>query len=92
MAFNRIAHYNVRSGDRKLWGEDKYLLGEPILAPRAADSGENDGYLLDLAYNQETELNELLVLDAADITLGPVARVHLPVRIPSGFHGTWVGA
>jgi len=28
------------------------------------------------------------VLDAG--TLEPVASVHLPVRVPHGFHGNWV--
>ena len=30
------------------------------------------------------------VFDALDIGKGPVARVRLPQRIPSGFHACWV--
>ena len=33
---------------------------------------------------------QLLVIDATDISAGPVARVMLPLRVPYGFHGTWV--
>jgi carotenoid cleavage dioxygenase-like enzyme len=65
---------------------------QPILAPRVGGTGEGDGYILNLAYDQTTALNDLLIFDAADIESGPVAKVRLPVRIPSGFHGTWVGA
>jgi len=32
------------------------------------------------------------VLDARDITDGPVARVKLPRRVPFGFHGNWMPA
>jgi carotenoid cleavage dioxygenase len=31
---------------------------------------------------------ELVVLDAQD--LSDVARVHLPRRVPVGFHGNWI--
>lgn len=92
LVFNQLVHYDVSTGARKLWGDDKYLLGEPIFAPRQGSSVEGDGYVLNLAYDQSTELNDLLVFDAADITAGPVAKARLPLRIPSGFHGTWVGA
>jgi carotenoid cleavage dioxygenase len=34
--------------------------------------------------------SELAVFDAQAITDDPVAVVHLPVRVPNGFHGNWV--
>ena len=85
-------HYDMSTNSRKEWGEEKYLLGEPMLAPRSSSAAEGDGYVLMLAFNQETSLTDLLILDAAQIEAGPVATVKVPVRIPSGFHGTWVGA
>jgi carotenoid cleavage dioxygenase len=32
------------------------------------------------------------ILDATDIGAGPVATVHLPRRVPFGFHGSWLPA
>jgi carotenoid cleavage dioxygenase len=32
------------------------------------------------------------VLDALDITAGPVATVRIPFRLHEGFHGTWVAS
>ena len=52
---------------------------------------EAEGYLLMLANDLETSLTELMVFDALDIQSGPRCRARLPVRIPAGFHGTWVG-
>jgi carotenoid cleavage dioxygenase-like enzyme len=92
LSFNRLLHFDTHSGTRKEWGDDKYLLGEPVFAPRAADAPEADGYLLVLAYDQSTQLSEMMIFDAADIEPGPVAKARLPLRIPAGFHGTWVGA
>lgn len=91
LAFNRLLHFDTHTGTRKEWGEDRYMLGEPVFAPRSADAPEGDGYLLMLAYDQTTELSEMMIFDAADIEPGPVAKARLPLRIPAGFHGTWVG-
>lgn len=92
LVFNRLLHYDTKTGARKTWGDDNYLLGEPILAPRSADADEGDGYLLTLAYDQTTCLNEMMIFNADDIETGPIGKAKLPLRIPAGFHGSWVGA
>jgi carotenoid cleavage dioxygenase-like enzyme len=46
------------------------------------------GLVVDMA--QET--TALVILDAHDFTAPPLARVHLPHRVPAGFHGNWVPA
>jgi carotenoid cleavage dioxygenase len=92
LMFNRVVHFDRVTGTRKLWGDDRYLLGEPVFAPRSGSATEGDGYVLNLAYDQSTALSELLIFVATDIERGPVARARLPLRIPAGFHGTWVGA
>jgi carotenoid cleavage dioxygenase len=92
LMFNRLIHFDMQTGSRKVWGDGRYMLGEPILAPRAGSGDEADGYIINLAYDTTSGLNDLLIFDASDIEAGPVAKARLPVRIPSGFHGTWVGA
>ncbi len=58
--------------------------------PAEPDSGEDDGYVLSLIYDPDRQASDLLVLHAQDFTGDPVATVHLPVRVPYGFHGNWV--
>ncbi|WP_436849340.1 carotenoid oxygenase family protein [Streptomyces massasporeus] len=36
--------------------------------------------------------SDLVILAAQDFTGEPVARTHLPGRVPPGFHGSWVRA
>lgn len=63
--------------------------GEFVFVPRAADSAEDDGWMMglvvDMARGGETDLR---LLDAPTMT--EVARVALPRRVPLGFHGNWV--
>jgi len=57
--------------------------------PRAA---EDDGYTLAYVHNPDRGAADLVVLAAQDFTGKPVARAHLPGRVPLGFHGSWVPA
>ena len=41
-------------------------------------------------YDPDTDRSSLVVLDAQHVSAGPVAEVHLPVRVPYGFHGAFV--
>ncbi len=64
--------------------------GEFVFVPRAAQGDETDGWYLGLVVNAAEETTDLVLLDAADFTGSPVATIHLPHRIPPGFHGNWV--
>ena len=43
-----------------------------------------------LVYDATTDRSDLVILHAQDFTGEPVATVHLPQRVPFGFHGNWV--
>jgi carotenoid cleavage dioxygenase-like enzyme len=54
--------------------------------------GEGEGWMLTYAWDRARGASDLLILDALNMAAGPVAAVHLPTRVPYGFHGTWVPA
>ena len=68
----------------------RYGYGEAVFIPRAGATAEDDGYVMALRIDAETNTSDLAVFDAQAITDEPVAVVHVPVRIPNGFHGNWI--
>jgi carotenoid cleavage dioxygenase len=64
--------------------------GEAVFVPRAAGASEDDGWLLMLVYDPARDTSDLVVLDARDVAGEPEAIVHLPRRVPFGFHGNWI--
>jgi carotenoid cleavage dioxygenase len=65
-------------------------LGEAVFVPRSADADESDGWLMLLVHSSDTDTSALHILNAEDVTGEPEAVVHLPQRVPAGFHGNWV--
>lgn len=63
--------------------------GEPVFIPRHDAAAEDDGWVMALRLDRGADRSDLVVLDAQDITGPPVATVHLPARVPAGFHGNW---
>jgi carotenoid cleavage dioxygenase len=64
--------------------------GVRVFVPAAGARAEDDGYLLSFVFDPATQRSELLILEAANMASPPIARVHLPTRVPAGFHGSWV--
>ncbi|MCV2489270.1 carotenoid oxygenase family protein [Geodermatophilus sp. YIM 151500] len=64
-------------------------VGEAVFVPSAPDAAEDDGYVLAFVHDPDRGATDLVVLAAQDFAGEPVARVHLPARVPLGFHGSW---
>jgi carotenoid cleavage dioxygenase len=65
---------------------------EPPFAPADHAKAEDDGYLVGFMWDDVAQQSFVTVFDARDISKGPVARIRIPVRVPNGFHATWVSA
>ena len=65
------------------------VAGEAVFAPADEHPG-GPGWLLAFVHDAATDRSEVVVLDADAIEDGPVAAVRLPVRVPHGFHGSWL--
>jgi carotenoid cleavage dioxygenase len=63
---------------------------EAVFIPRGSDAAEDDGWVMSLVYDADRDASDLVILNALDFTGEPEAVVHLPQRVPFGFHGNWV--
>ncbi|RBQ17886.1 dioxygenase [Spongiactinospora rosea] len=66
--------------------------GEAVFVAAGSAAGENDGYLMTFVHDRATDRSHLAILNAADLAAPPLAEVHVPVRVPAGFHGNWIPA
>nr|QCP71052.1 9-cis-epoxy-carotenoid dioxygenase [Pohlia nutans] len=89
--FSGIAKVDLDSGRIAGWRKcaPGCFVSEPYFVP-ASETKEDDGYVVTYYQDENTGVSELLVMDAQSPTLEIVASIHLPSRVPYGFHGTFL--
>ncbi|MGP3915346.1 carotenoid oxygenase family protein [Nonomuraea sp. 10N515B] len=86
---NTLIKHDLEDGtqEKRQFGRGAYV-GEPVFV--ASGQAEDDGYVLSYVNNPARGAADLVILSAQDFTGEPVATVHLPARVPLGFHGSWI--
>lgn len=88
---NALVKHDLLHGTTEVHGFARdSAVGEAVFAADPAGSAEDEGYLMAYVHDPERGAADLVVLSAQDFTGPPVARVHLPVRVPLGLHGSWI--
>jgi carotenoid cleavage dioxygenase-like enzyme len=64
--------------------------GEPVFAANPGGGAEDDGWILTYVYDATRDKSDFVIFDATNLEKPPVARIHLPFRVPFGFHGSWL--
>lgn len=88
--FNCLAHYKW---DERI--EDTYWAGscatfqEPSFIPKK-DGAEGEGWLIALLNHLDVLRNDVVIFDARNLAAGPVATIHLPMKLRLGLHGNFV--
>jgi carotenoid cleavage dioxygenase len=62
-------------------------VAEFVFIPDCDDSPEDRGTLMGFVHDPDRDAADLMMLDSQ--TLETKAAVHLPARVPAGFHGNW---
>lgn len=86
----QIVRVDIQERRSKLWSESGCYPGEPVFVARPQAEREDDGVLLSVVLDANSERSFLLVLDACD--LSEIARAEVPHHIPFGFHGQFAQA
>jgi carotenoid cleavage dioxygenase len=63
------------------------MTAEPVFVRKSGATAEDQGWILSYVYDPQSDLSEVVILDAQDFAGEPVATIRLPVRVPFGFHG-----
>ncbi|GIU84028.1 MAG: carotenoid cleavage dioxygenase [Acidimicrobiales bacterium] len=89
--FCGVAKSDIRTGTtvRHLY-EEHEVCGEHVFVPDPEGSAEDDGWLMSFVVDRRDRSTDLVILDARDLGADPVARVHIPRRVPIGFHAAWI--
>jgi carotenoid cleavage dioxygenase-like enzyme len=90
-AFEALARYDLTTGARTVHLFPAGMtVGEPLFVADPRGKREEDGFLFTFAHEEGSPTGRLVILDARDLSQGPIAQIHLPRRVPAGLHGSWV--
>lgn len=63
---------------------------EPVFIPRGPDAEQGDGWLVGMVGRRAENRTDFVIVDARNLSAGPVATIKFPCRVHEGFHGIWI--
>jgi carotenoid cleavage dioxygenase len=89
--FHALVKYDHETGRATRYDyEPGWFASESPFARSTRGGDEDDGYVVTIMTHAESFESESWVFSAREIERGPVCRVKLPARVPSGFHAKWI--
>jgi beta,beta-carotene 9',10'-dioxygenase len=87
---DNVVKVNVETGEAVTWFEDGCYPGEPVFIASPDSKAEDEGVLLSVVLDVNSQRSFLLVLNAAN--LSELARAEAPHHVPFGFHGNYLAS
>jgi carotenoid cleavage dioxygenase len=86
-----LTKYDYQTGAiaRHFHGPHRYG-GEGVFVPRPGATAEDDGWLVTYVHDERERTDEMVFVNAQNVSAPPGACIRIPGRIPYGFHGAWV--
>jgi carotenoid cleavage dioxygenase len=93
LLMNCLFHKDLATGaEQHWWCGPLSSLQEPCFIPRGRKAAEGDGWIVQICNRLEEHSSDLLVFEALEIANGPIATLHIPIRLRFGLHGNWAQA
>ena len=89
--FTGLIKHDLAHGtsERANYGPGRLTM-ETVFVPRTEAAGEDDGWLMSYIHDATTNRGDVVLRHAQDLAASPIATVHLPRRVPFGFHSNWL--
>jgi carotenoid cleavage dioxygenase-like enzyme len=90
--YNAVGRFDLTNnrGERHSFGpRETTFTSEAIFVPKNENAAEGEGYLLSVVTDLPSDTSSLAILDAENVSAGPLAMAELGHRVPLGFHGGW---
>jgi carotenoid cleavage dioxygenase-like enzyme len=90
---NCLFHKDLATGaEQHWWCGPVSSLQEPCFIPRHRKAAEGDGWIVQICNRLDEHRSDLLLFEALEIAKGPIATMHIPIRLRFGLHGSWAEA
>ena len=90
-AFHGLVQYDLQRDEAVRFDPGEHRSpGEPVFVRAADGRAEDEGWVLSVVFDAARGGSDLVILDGTAFAGPPVAKVHLPARVPHGLHGSWV--
>lgn len=86
-----MGHFEWDTGKKDTyWAGPTATFQEPVFIPKPDSKTEGEGYLMALLNHLDVLRNDILIFDALNLAQGPLAAIHLPVKLRLGLHGNFI--
>ena len=90
MLMNCLFLKDLETGaEQHWWCGPVITLQEPCFVPRAKDAPEGDGWIVQVCNRLDEAAQRPADLRRARIEKGPIATIHVPIRLRFGVHGNF---
>ena len=83
--FDHLIKVDLKTRVHRTWKQADCFPGEPVFVPNPHASSEDDGVILSVVLNEQSQQSFLLILDASSFKELAVATLAKP--LPFGLHG-----